>query len=266
MHSFVRQRYINRIFWCEKFLVDIDINLDNETRAGFQTLGHFPWFSWRSKGRNCLGVEQKSQIQSLGISRHSLSWWSGRPITPVPLPFSVSMSRSLRNLSKQIVASLGVKKDTAWQVLHDLVVNDWTRLTPFTSISSTPFAKGCQAITSSSLQQRMFWKRVVNEAWTNAQHLFGSCRELCQLKHVLYKHLYSIVCNYEIFHRILEDIRQDFMCFFFPEDFSPWLVVRFETSKTSGANPRRWVWHLRPLATLSMEEMLLKTPGMYETV
>ena len=122
MHGFVHQQYQDLSMWNFskqigfRCFVDIDINLDNEARAGFQTLGHFPWFSWRSKGRNCLGVEQKSQIQSIGINRHILSWWLGCPITSVPLPFSGSASGFLGNLSKQIVASLGVKKGNAWQV------------------------------------------------------------------------------------------------------------------------------------------------------
>lgn len=108
----------------------------------------------------------------------------------------------------------------------------------------------------------MFW------SIANAQRLFGSCIGNCANLNIFYTNIY-IHCRFpnEFWRKSAR------ISCFFSRDFSlDWLCVL--NVKTSGANPRRWVWHLRPLAEscpssiskndlpipiLSMEEMLLNT-------
>lgn len=186
--QFCPQRYINRIFWCEKFLVDIDINLDNETRAGFQTLGRFPLFSWRANGRNCLGVEQKSQIQSLGINRHKL----------MILMIGVS-----NHLSSITILSFGEWIPRESQQTDWFIHLGWKKRHRLTSHCTTwlwMIEPGwLHSFRSLQPRSRRDVKLLLAIAAKDVlKHskcttfVWFMYRELCQLKHFLYKHLYSL--------------------------------------------------------------------------
>ena len=129
-------------------LLTLTLTLTMKPGQVFQTFSHFPWFSWRSKGRNCLGVKPIASVcrtirpvsasgfltnlsKQMGVSKNRGKYPKmdgenhGKPLFKMD-----DLGVPLFSETSRLFYSLGLKKKTLLdKSLHDLVVNDWTSLT-----------------------------------------------------------------------------------------------------------------------------------------